>query len=49
MWGDAHEIKGCEEIRQRFGMNDEVIANVAKYKYLGWIINQHVESRAMVD
>ena len=28
-------------------MNGEVIANVAEYKYLGCIINQHVES--MVD
>ena len=30
-------------------MNGEVIVNVAEYKYLGCIINQHVESRAMVD
>ena len=48
MWGNAHEKKGVKRLGHRFGMNGEVIANVAD-KYLGCIINQHVESRVMVD
>ena len=33
---------------QRFGMNGEVIVNVAEYKYLGCLISQHVEKGATV-
>ena len=42
-------IKGVKRSGQRFGMNGEVIVNAAEYKYLGCIVIQHVESRAMVD
>ena len=34
---------------QKFDMNGEAAQNVEGYKYLGCIINEHVESKRIVD
>ena len=34
---------------QRFAISGELVQNVAEYRYLGWVINEHVESKVMVD
>ena len=38
-----------KRIGQRFVINGELVRNVAEYRYLGCVINEHVESKAMVD
>ena len=38
--------KGAKKIGQRFVINGELVQNVAEY--LGCVINEHVESKAMV-
>ena len=49
MWGNAHEKERGEKDGQRFVRSGELVQNVAEYKYLGCVINEHVESKAMVD
>ena len=41
--------KGVKRSGQKFTMNGEAMQNVTEYKYLGCIINEHVESKVMVD
>ena len=41
--------KGVKRSEQKFVMNGEVVQNVVEYKYLGCIINEHVESKVMVN
>ena len=41
--------KGVKWSEQKFVMNGEVVQNVVEYKYLGCIINGHVESKVMID
>ena len=34
---------------QRFVISGELVQNVAEYRYVGCVINEHVESKEMVD
>ena len=41
--------KGVKRMGQRFVISGELMQNVAEYRYLGCVINEHVESKVMVD
>ena len=41
--------KGVKWSEQKFVMNGEVVQNVVEYKYLGCIIDEHVESKVMIN
>ena len=41
--------KGVKRSEQKFAMNGEVVQNVPEYKYLGCIINEHMESKVMIE
>ena len=41
--------KWVKRMGQRFVISGELMQNVTEYKYLGCVINEHVESKVMVD
>ena len=41
--------KGVKRMGQKFVISGELMQNVAEYRYLGCVINEHVESKVMVD
>ena len=41
--------KWLKRMGQRFVISGELMQNVTEYKYLGCVINEHVESKVTVD
>ena len=41
--------KGMMRIGQRFVISGELVQNVTEYRYLGWVITEHEESKVIVD
>ena len=41
--------KGVKRMGQRFAVSGELVQSVAEYRYLGCVINEHMESKVMVD
>ena len=41
--------KGVKRMGQRFVTSGEFVQNVAEYRYLGCVINEHVKSKVIVD
>ena len=41
--------KGMMRIGQRFVISEQLVQNVAEYRYLGWVITEHEESKVIVD
>ena len=41
--------KWVNRMGQRFAIGGDLVQNVAEYRYLGCVINEHVENKVMVD
>ena len=48
MWGNAYEKEKGKEYGQKFFISSELVQNVAEYRYLGSVINEHVENKVMI-
>ena len=49
-WRIMHMMKkGLKRSEQTIVMHEAAVQNVAEYKHLGCIINEHVENKVMVD